>query len=177
MTDIVARAKEFAINAHNGIGHVRKYTGEPYWVHPAEVAAIVSTVPHTDEMLAAAWLHDTVEDTGVTIETIRAEFGAVVAGLVADLTDVSTPGGGNRAIRKGIDLAHTASASPSAKTIKCCDLISNTTSIVAHDKSFAKVYLEEKGRLLDVLVGADPSILARARALYEKSMMDLHLSK
>ena len=78
---------------------------------------------------------------------------------------------------KGIDLAHTASASPSAKTIKCCDLISNTTSIVAHDKSFAKVYLEEKGRLLDVLVGADPSILARARALYEKSMMDLHLSK
>ena len=177
MTDIVARADAFAARANSAINHKRKYTGDDYIVHPREVAAIVSTVPHTDEMLAAALLHDTVEDTGVSIETIRAEFGAVVAGLVADLTDVSTPGGGNRAIRKGIDLAHTASASPSAKTIKCCDLISNTTSIVAHDKSFAKVYLEEKGRLLDVLVGADPSILARARALYEKSMMDLHLSK
>ena len=164
MTDIVARADAFAARAHSAINHKRKYTGDDYIVHPREVAAIVATVPHTPEMLAAALLHDTVEDTGVTIETIRAEFGAVVAGLVADLTDVSTPGGGNRAIRKGIDLAHTAGASPSAKTIKLADLLSNTASIVAHDPGFARVYLKEKAAMLDVMTDGDATLLARAKA-------------
>ena len=164
MTDIVARADAFAARAHSAINHKRKYTGDDYIVHPREVAAIVATVPHTDEMLAAALLHDTVEDTGVGIETIRAEFGAVVAGLVADLTDVSTPGGGNRAIRKGIDLAHTAGASPSAKTIKLADLLSNTASIVAHDPGFARVYLKEKAAMLEVMTDGDATLLARAKA-------------
>ena len=164
MTDIVARADAFAAKAHSAINHKRKYTGDDYIVHPREVAAIVASVPHTPEMLAAALLHDTVEDTGVGIETIRAEFGAVVAGLVADLTDVSTPGGGNRAIRKGIDLAHTAGASPSAKTIKLADLLSNTASIVAHDPGFARVYLKEKAAMLDVMTDGDATLLARAKA-------------
>ena len=164
MTDIVARADAFAAKAHSAINHKRKYTGDDYIVHPREVAAIVASVPHTPEMLAAALLHDTVEDTGVSIETIRAEFGAVVAGLVADLTDVSTPGGGNRAIRKGIDLAHTAGASPSAKTIKLADLLSNTASIVAHDPGFARVYLKEKAAMLDVMTDGDATLLARAKA-------------
>ena len=164
MTDIVARADAFAARAHSAINHKRKYTGDDYIVHPREVAAIVASVPHTPEMLAAALLHDTVEDTGVSIETIRAEFGAVVAGLVADLTDVSTPGGGNRAIRKGIDLAHTASASPSAKTIKLADLLSNTASIVAHDPGFARVYLKEKAAMLEVMTDGDATLLARAKA-------------
>ena len=164
MTDLVARADAFADAAHGAIKHKRKYTGDDYIVHPREVAAIVATVPHTPEMLAAALLHDTVEDTGVTIETIRAEFGAVVAGLVADLTDVSTPGGGNRAIRKGIDLAHTASASPQAKTIKLADLLSNTASIVAHDPGFARVYLKEKAAMLEVMTDGDATLLARAKA-------------
>ena len=164
MTDIVARADAFAAHAHSAINHKRKYTGDDYIVHPREVAAIVASVPHTPEMLAAALLHDTVEDTGVSIETIRAEFGAVVAGLVADLTDVSTPGGGNRAIRKGIDLAHTAGASPSAKTIKLADLLSNTASIVAHDPGFARVYLKEKAAMLEVMTDGDATLLARAKA-------------
>lgn len=184
MTSLVARARAFAIAAHASvvnpdgtIGHKRKYTGEDYIVHPAEVAHIVSTVPHTDEMLAAAWLHDTVEDTTATIEEVRELFGDVVADLVADLTDVSKPTDGKRAVRKAIDLAHTANASAEAQTIKCCDLISNTKSIVANDANFAKVYLEEKGKMLDVLTKADPTILARARKLYETATMDLHLSK
>ena len=174
MTDIVARADAFAARAHSAINHKRKYTGDDYIVHPREVAAIVATVPHTPEMLAAALLHDTVEDTGVTIETIRAEFGAVVAGLVADLTDVSTPGGGNRAIRKGIDLAHTAGASPSAKTIKLADLLSNTASIVAHDPGFARVYLKEKAAMLEVMTDGDATLLARAKAALATSLAKLN---
>ena len=174
MTDIVARADAFAAKAHSAINHKRKYTGDDYIVHPREVAAIVASVPHTPEMLAAALLHDTVEDTGVSIETIRAEFGAVVAGLVADLTDVSTPGGGNRAIRKGIDLAHTASASPSAKTIKLADLLSNTASIVAHDPGFARVYLKEKAAMLEVMTDGDATLLARAKATLAAGLAKLN---
>ncbi len=93
---IVERARIFATAAHTAVAQLRKYTHEPYIVHPAEVAKIVSTVPHTPQMLAAAWLHDVVEDTGVTLETIRAEFGDEVATLVGWLTDVSRPEQGNR---------------------------------------------------------------------------------
>jgi (p)ppGpp synthase/HD superfamily hydrolase len=102
-------------------------------------------------VLAAAWLHDVVEDTGVTIDTIRDEFGKEVASLVAGLTDVSRPEDGNMAARKAIDRAHTSAQSPDCKTIKLADLVSNTRSIVERDPEFAKVYLEEKRQLLHVL--------------------------
>ena len=173
MSSLVSRARAFAAHAHRAIGHKRKYTGEDYIVHPAEVVAIVATVPHTDEMLAAAWLHDTVEDTGVTIETIRAEFGPIVAMYVADLTDVSTIADGNRAVRKSIDLAHTAKACADAKTIKLADLLSNTASIVEHDPGFARVYLKEKSAMLDVMTDGDATLLARAKATLSAGLAKL----
>ncbi len=160
---MVERARVFATAAHAAVGQVRKYTFEPYIVHPAEVAAIVATVPHTEAMLAAAWLHDTVEDTGVTIETIRTEFGAEVAELVGWLTDVSRPEHGNRAHRKALDRAHTAAAPAAAQTVKLADLIANTRSIMAHDETFAKTYLEEKRLLLAVMNKGDPTLMAKAR--------------
>ena len=166
MMDIVEKARVFATAAHAAAAQLRKYTNEPYIVHPAEVFRIVSTVDGaTPEMLAAAWLHDVVEDTGVTIETIREMFGEKVAELVGWLTDVSRPEQGNRATRKAIDRAHTAMASAEAQTIKLADLISNCTSIREHDEAFAKIYFEEKRLLLEVLTKGDPVLLERARAL------------
>ena len=158
------RARVFATAAHAAVGQLRKYTHEPYIVHPAEVVSIVQTVPHTEAMLAAAWLHDVVEDTGVTIETERAEFGTAVADLVSWLTDVSRPEQGNRAHRKALDRAHTAAAPAEAQTIKCADMISNTASIMAHDAEFARTYLAEKRLLIEVMTRADAELLARARA-------------
>lgn len=165
----VKRALKFATMAHatvvnkdGTIGQFRKYTGEPYIVHPIEVMNIVATVPHTKEMLMAALLHDTVEDTDVTIEEVRALFGEVVADLVTDLTDVSKPTDGNRALRKAMDLEHTANASAEAMTIKLADLLSNTKSIVEHDANFAKVYLVEKQKMLSVLTKGDSTLHARA---------------
>lgn len=152
------KAKEFATAKHAEVGQKRKYTGEDYIVHPAEVVEIVRSVPHTVEMLCAAWLHDTVEDTNATLEEVREHFGNEVAGLVEMLTDVSTPADGNRKARKAIDLQHTAMASASGKTIKLADLISNTKSITAHDAAFAKVYLEEKRLLLQVLSEGDSTL-------------------
>lgn len=150
--DIVEKARVFATAAHHAVGQVRKYTGEPYINHPAEVVGILAGSGGANpNMLAAAWLHDVVEDTGVSLEVIRAEFGACVATLVEGLTDVSRPEDGNRKVRKAIDRAHTAAQSPACKTIKLADLISNTRSIVERDPEFAKVYLAEKRELLEVL--------------------------
>lgn len=159
----VERARVFATAAHAAVKQVRKYTFEPYIVHPTEVASIVASVPHTDVMLAAAWLHDTVEDTGVSIVDIQAEFGNEVASLVGWLTDVSKPEQGNRAVRKAIDREHTAAAPAEAQTVKLADLIANSRSILAHDPAFAKVYLEEKRMLLEVLTRGDATLMAQAR--------------
>ena len=133
-SELVRQAFVFAKAAHEAVGQLRKYTGDPYIVHPTEVADIVQTVAHTEVMLAAALLHDTVEDTDATMDEIRRLFGHEVADLVEMLTDVSVPTDGNRAVRKAIDLAHTARASAAGKTIKLADLISNTQSIVANDR-------------------------------------------
>ena len=160
---IVSRARVFATAAHAAVGQVRKYTFEPYIVHPAEVAKIVRDAGGSEAMVAAAWLHDTVEDTGVTIETIRAEFGVEVAELVGWLTDVSRPEHGNRAHRKALDRAHSAAAPAEAQTVKLADLIANTRSIMAHDEAFAKTYLEEKRLLLAVMTKGDATLMAEAR--------------
>ena len=149
--NIVLKAEKFATMKHGEIGQVRKYTGEPYINHPAEVVSIVKSVSHTDEMLAAAWLHDTVEDTITTFEEIEEEFGLTIMEFVKGLTDVSKPEDGNRAIRKAIDRRHMADQTPFVKTIKLADLISNSKSILEHDPQFAKVYIEEKRLLLPVL--------------------------
>jgi (p)ppGpp synthase/HD superfamily hydrolase len=163
--DMVEKARVFATAAHTAVGQVRKYTGEPYIVHPFEVAMTVKQIGGTPEMVAAAFLHDTVEDTGVTMETIEREFGPEVAEIVFFLTDVSRPEHGNRAARKAIDRAHIAKADARAQTIKLADLISNCSSIVKYDPEFAKVYLEEKRLLLEVLTKGDKILLDRARKI------------
>ena len=137
LLDLTRAARAFAAKAHEG--QVRKYTGEPYIVHPVEVMEIVSTVTDDEEMLVAALLHDVVEDTAVTVEDLRAQFGDRVATLVDELTDKSRPEDGNRKARKAIDRAALAEASAAAQTIKLADMISNTRSIVEHDPKFAEV--------------------------------------
>lgn len=150
MSEKIIEAAKFAVMAHNG--QVRKYTGEPYIMHCLEVAQIVE--PFADEdMICAAILHDTIEDCGVTKDEISDKFGERVSRLVWWLTDQSKPEDGNRATRKAVDRAHIAKAPFDAQAIKLADLISNTSSIVAHDPGFAKVYLAEKRLLLDVMIG------------------------
>jgi len=156
----VEHARVFATAAHAAVGQKRKYTGEDYIHHPAAVVdLLLKYVPEvTTEQLAAAWLHDTVEDCAIPLALITQEFGAVVGDLVGQLSDVSRPGDGNRAARKAIDLAHTASACAQAKTVKLADLIDNSKSILEHDTKFARVYLAEKRMLLAVLSEGNPAL-------------------
>ena len=82
----VEKALVFAANAHNGMK--RKGTDVPYIIHPAECVAIASRLTSDIEIIAAAALHDTVEDTSVTVEELKHEFGERIANLVcADSED------------------------------------------------------------------------------------------
>ena len=104
MPELAAKARDYAISAHARINQLRKYTFQPYDVHLKGVAELVAMVTDDEETIAAAWLHDTVEDTPATFEDIEREFGHGVKALVMELTDVSRPGDGNRAIERKLTL-------------------------------------------------------------------------
>ncbi|MDH3948376.1 MAG: HD domain-containing protein [Gammaproteobacteria bacterium] len=171
--DLVERAREYAINAHKRIDHRRKYSQHPYSVHLAAVAKLVSSVTEDPELIAAAWLHDVVEDTSATLYDIEVEFGKSVAALVEDLTDVSKPSDGNRPTRKAIDRQHLAQAVPGAMTVKLADLIDNCQDICKNDKRFARVFLEEMDPLLNVLQEGDATLYELAQKTYAKCWRDL----
>jgi len=156
----------FAMKAH--AGQVRKYTNEPYWKHPAAVSLLVFNAGGDENMIIAALLHDTLEDTATTYDDIVREFGTDVADLVLEVTDVSKPEDGNRAVRKALDREHLAQATPRAQTIKLADLIHNSASIVELDPGFAKVYMPEKAALLEVLTKGDATLYAKAKQIVEE---------
>ncbi len=175
MSDLVGRARDFATTAHRRIDQRRKYSNQPYDTHLRSVAEIVAEVTNDEETIAAAWLHDTLEDTPATYEDIEETFGTGVATLVAQLTDASLPSDGNRAVRKAIDRARLARAGPRAKTVKLADLIDNCRDIVSHDPRFGRVFVTEAALLLEVLEGGEPRLLARARKVLRSSAKRLGL--
>ncbi|MBP3958318.1 bifunctional (p)ppGpp synthetase/guanosine-3',5'-bis(diphosphate) 3'-pyrophosphohydrolase [Gemmata sp. G18] len=158
LTDLPTLALGFATCAHHQ--QKRKYTGEPYVNHCSSVARIVAEYTSDEAVIAAAILHDVLEDTEVTESELRNVFGERVAALVAEVTDPIVEG--NRAVRKQAAREHLARSSPEGATIKLADLIDNTSSIVAHDKGFARTYLGEKGILLEVLRHGDSALWKRA---------------
>lgn len=172
--DLENRAEAFAIQAHESVQQKRKYTQEPYYIHPQAVAKMVKSVGADSATVASAFLHDVVEDTGVSLQTIIDTFGEDVGALVEMLTDISKPSDGNRKVRKELDRQHLAKADPRAKTVKLADLIDNTKSIVEYDRGFAPKYLEEKRLLLEVLKEGNPVLheLATISMRHAKLMLD-----
>ena len=166
-TPLINKAKMLAGKAHEG--QMRKYSGMPYIVHPIEVATIVQSVDHTDEMIAAALLHDVVEDTEYTVADISKEVSPKVAELVEGLTDVSKPEDGNRKTRKAMDKDHLAKQSAEVQTIKLADMISNTQDIKTYDPKFAEVYIPEMKELLEVLDKGDKTLYAKAKEIIYSS--------
>lgn len=84
-TSYFEKALSFAMKAHSG--QVRKGTNVPYILHPIEVATIVSTLSEDQNVIAAALLHDTVEDSHITLDEIQEHFGFRVRELVASETE------------------------------------------------------------------------------------------
>jgi (p)ppGpp synthase/HD superfamily hydrolase len=164
------RANMFQIAAHGAVGQVRKYTGEPYHTHPQAVAHILQVnVPDaTTEMIEAAYLHDVLEDTKVSLDTLEYYFGEVTALYVDGLTERLYPGL-NRAKRKALEVERLSRTSPAVQTVKVADLIHNTADITKNDPDFAKVYMREKRNLLvGALTQADSRILSVANAFVDE---------
>ena len=129
-TSLLDKAIIFAVKAHAGAE--RRGKGFPYIVHPMEAVEIVATMTPDQELLAAAALHDTVEDTSVSIEDIRREFGDKVARLVEDESDVFIDGVGEAEgwhDRKQRAIDHLAKASREAKMVALGDKLSNIRAI------------------------------------------------
>lgn len=167
--NLALKAMQFAKEAHKG--QVRKYTNDHYAIHLGEVAGIVSTVAHNygdsaNVLVATAWLHDSAEDCGISEETLRKEFGFQIAMGVMQLSDLEE---GNRATRKASTRLRLSNTFGWIQTIKVADLISNTSSIVKHDKNFAVTYLKEKEQLLAVLTKADSDLWQIAKDQIEES--------
>lgn len=174
MQTLEEKAQRYASKAHAEAGQRRKYTDEPYIVHPAAVAELVRSVSDDEEMLAAAWLHDTVEDTPSTLEDISSHFGARVASLVEMLTNQGAVAGQNRTARKVAHFRHTQQACAEAQTIKLADIIDNTRSIVHFDPHFARVYLIEKRVQIRLLTDGNPTLHQMAEQIIEQGIEQLH---
>lgn len=129
-TQLLDKAIMFAVKAHSGTE--RRGKGFPYIVHPMEAVAIVSTMTADQELLAAAALHDTVEDTGVTVGQLREEFGERVARLVEEESDTFTEGVSEEESwhsRKQAAIDRLGHASREAKMVALGDKLSNMRAI------------------------------------------------
>lgn len=166
-----ARARRFAALCHGEVNQLRKYTEDPYIRHPEGVAGILRTTKGCDEsLLAAAWLHDVVEDTDATLGEVRSEFGDEVANLVKMVTDFTPKDGRSRKERKQIYNLHLAKASPKGKTLKIADIIHNLSSIMEFDSDFGMLYSREKLEQLQFLSDGDADLYFVAKALVEKNL-------
>ena len=168
MQSLVDRARAFARLAH--AQQTRKYTGEPYVVHTDEVAAIVEALGGTPEMVAAAHLHDVLEDTPTSFDSLVAEFGSDVAELVAALSDQVPKSAGNRRLRKQLESDRLGTCEARVHTIKLADIVSNARSIAERDPRFARVYLVEMRYLVDRLTRGDRGLWEEADAIVESQL-------
>ena len=149
-TELLDRAILFAVKAHAGTE--RRGKGFPYIVHPMEAMEIVATITPDQELLAAAALHDTVEDTDVTVEQIREEFGERIANLVASESDIMIEGQTEEEswhARKQAAIDRLARAPHDAKMVALGDKLSNMRAI-------ARDYAVMGDKLWNIFHAKDP---------------------
>jgi (p)ppGpp synthase/HD superfamily hydrolase len=155
-TNIIIQAALFAADAHNNkskspTGHLRKFTGRPYIEHPLRVMTRTMLVLPSEEYVAAAVLHDTVEDCKVTFEELNESFGPIVATIVRALTNPSKGSDGNRTTRKEIDRKHLMCCPTEVKIIKLIDRIDNVRDMAGGDVGFKRLYAQESILLAEAI--------------------------
>lgn len=129
-TELFDRAAIFAVKAHSNTE--RRGKGFPYIIHPMEAASIVSTITKDPELLAAAVLHDVVEDTDVKVEDVRAEFGERIAEIVDSESDKFAEGVSDEDSwegRKQAAIDRLAAAPMDSKIVAMGDKLSNMRAI------------------------------------------------
>lgn len=164
MQALVARARDFAIARHQG--QKRKYDEAPYSEHLDAVVGLLERHGHDDPvLLAAAFLHDTIEDTPTKVQDLLAAFDAQVAELVYWLSDMEV---GNRRSRTLMSAWRLGRAPFDAKIIKCADIIDNTRNIGRHDPHFARIFAREKQLVLTAMAEFEGDRLRRV-PLYQEA--------
>lgn len=150
--DVVERAIMIAVSFH--MGQKRKYNNKPYVTHPLRVGLLFSEHElATEESIAAAYLHDVIEDChSHSEEMLREIFSGKVIDLVLELTSVKIPGL-NRAKQKEVDRERLRNASEEAKIIKMIDRLDNLNEMP--DCDFAAKYAQESLLLVDAIGDAD----------------------
>jgi guanosine-3',5'-bis(diphosphate) 3'-pyrophosphohydrolase len=169
--DLALLFRALAFAAHKHRDQRRKDAeASPYINHPialAEVLAGEGGVAQV-EVLAAALLHDTIEDTATTADELRAEFGARIAAMVEEVTDdQSLP----KADRKRLQIEHAGALSAGAKLVKLADKICNLRDVAERppakwDLQRRQEYFEWAKRVIDGLRGTHPKLEAAFDAAY-----------
>jgi (p)ppGpp synthase/HD superfamily hydrolase len=181
MEDILKTITEFTDKAHGT--QMRKYAPDRYIVHPVRVMNLCRNYTNDLTVLAAALMHDVLEDTPVTKEEIReflltgmdASAADRTVALVVELTDVYVKADYpklNRRTRKAKERDRIATTSGEAQTIKYADIIDNCKEIVGEDPDFADVFLRECHQLLQRMEAGNAELrqiafdtVARGRAV------------
>lgn len=164
MSFLVKAAARLAEESHRG--QRRKYNGRPYIEHPGRVAMRVTLAGGSDEMIAAAWCHDVLEDTTCPEWKLNATIGYQAYVWVKDLTNPSKLHKElSRAERKAMDRKHLQICSNEVKIIKMLDRFDNLTEMAGSPQDFLKLYLEESEQLWSILRSADESIAEELRVL------------
>ncbi|MEI6643146.1 MAG: HD domain-containing protein [Novosphingobium sp.] len=160
---LVLDAAAFAADKHR---RQRRKDAEatPYINHPLSLATILAREGGVDDarVIAAALLHDTVEDTETTPDELEARFGAEVAGIVAEVTDDKSL---SKAERKQLQVARAAHKSTGAKLVKLADKIANLRDIAASppadwDQARKAEYVHWADKVVAGLRGANPALEA-----------------
>ena len=171
MNDMVLILKAAAFAAHKHRDQRRKDAGAtPYINHPIEVARVLCEEGGVQdpEILAAALLHDTIEDTETSYEELLGEFGAPIAEIVAEVTDDKTL---EKAERKRRQVAKAAGSSLAAQQIKIADKLCNLRDILAHPpakwtEERKREYFDWAKTVVDQVRGANPGLARRFDEVY-----------
>lgn len=181
-SEVIEYIKNFADRSHGA--QVRKYTGERYIGHPVRVMGTVREYNDDISVLAAALLHDVLEDTPVTANQIGDALSEVLdpaqvqkcLQLVVELTDVFIREDYprlNRRSRKEKETHRLAAVSGDAQTIKYADIIDNVTDIVKRDVDFARVFVREGKKMLEAMDAGNPVLRKKALAIVDECVHSL----
>jgi len=179
MDSILEKVRIFATDAH--CGQTRKYSPEPYIVHPIRVMKTLATAGMPFPLLAAALLHDVLEDTAVTEKELSIFLHGNMSesdaketmGLVVELTDVYVKQAypdWNRRKRKEMELQRIVMTRPDAQTIKYADILDNVQEIASQDPDFAPRYLRECLQILNKIDKGNSDLRKSAMAAVEAGL-------
>jgi catechol 2,3-dioxygenase-like lactoylglutathione lyase family enzyme len=175
---LLHEAKRFALRHHAGLERGNA-SGEPVVAHLAEVATYVAHEVGDDRgaetLVAAAWLHDVVEDTAVTIDDLREAFGEAVAAIVEGLTDPPDFAAMPMAARKRRQAARVSDEAPEVRLVKLADQVANIRSVVedppiAWSAEDCRAYLDGAAAVAAACGGVSPRLAAWARRHHERGI-------